>query len=582
MKKIVVGKPDIDEGSSSLQAGASCTQRCKAYTLPVGECGEIRLIDTPGILDTRGVDADADNMKHILAFLAGYEVLHAVCILLRPNEVRLTNSLKYSIVQLLEKLHKDASRNILFCFTNSRSTSYRVGDTLPLLRDMLKDIKVNIDLESKSSMYFFDSEAFRFQAILKHGEIQNDDEDYRDYQRSWKKSAEEASRLISHILTLEPHRLKDTLSLHRVRSMLESIQKPLRVLATNIQDNLQQMKKNREELQKGRGDVSSYINKLFIVEAYQKCVPLDHPQTVCTVKECEGSVCHEKCTPTETAVGMLESIEGIVIDKISRLDLTVAGLKFSDLVNSDTKVIRTVTGSTHDAVFCTNLSLFSGLCTVCNCPNIKHVRVNTKMEPATRTIEDENIKKVLEDTTSNMDKTESILKILERKEVAMQKENEVVVEAAALFAGFLQQNSIVTYHSVISEYYKAEKVKMERVGNKMRAKELDEILQLYQEKLEFFTNVCRVNFAEITEAKVNEQLEKLYKLELHGPQLKVWMAGIQSAAEVEENEAKAREVVYKAPVLPFNDAAGVHDGPHPKSLLESIAQRMLASAHILK
>ncbi|KAG0586681.1 hypothetical protein KC19_2G108400 [Ceratodon purpureus] len=575
-KKIVVGKPDIDEGGAKLQAGASCTQRCKAYTLPLGECGEVRLIDTPGILDTRGVDADADNMKHILAFLARYEVLHAVCILLKPNEVRLTNSLKYSIVQLLEKLHKDASRNILFCFTNSRSTRYKVEGTLPLLEDMLKDIKVNIDLRGDSSMYYFDSEAFRYQAIMKQGG-DFDEEEFKDYERSWNKSAGEAARLIGHISTLEPHHLKDTLSLNRVRSLLESIQQPLGQLTANIQDNLQQIKRTREEIEKGHGDERSYFSKLLIVETYQKTVALAHPEMVCTEKKCEGSVCHANCIPTETAMGMFENLEGNIMDKVSRLPVSFAGFNVSGLVNPELKLIRKLTGSTDDAVFCKELSYTSGKCKVCKCPNSRHMRVYTKMEPATRTIKDENIQKVLDDTTSITEKKESILKILERKEEAMQDENKVVVEAAALFAGFLEQNSIVTYHSAISDYYKEEKMKMKREGNLERAQELDEILQLYEKTVRFFT-MCRVNCTDagdsnITEARVNEELQKLYKLELHGPQLKAWMDKIERAAEFEENQAKARgEAVYKAPVLSTNNAAGVHDGSRPKGLREKIAQ----------
>ena len=583
--KIVVGKPDIDEGVASPQAGASCTQRCKAYTFPVGHpCWEIRFIDTPGILDTRGVDTDADNMKHILAFLAGYEVLHAVCILLRPNEVRITNSLKYSIIQLLEKLHKDASPNILFCFTNSSSTRYRIGDSLRLLEDMLKEIKVNINLRSNSSMYFFDSEAFRFQAIVKQGG-DYDEEDYRDYERSWNKSAEEASRLISHILTLEPHRLKDTLSLNRVRSMLESIQKPLGDITANIQDNLQQIKKTKEELQKGLSDISSYSHKLYIVEAYQETVSLPHPQTVCTEKKCEGKVCHEKCSPTETALGKIETIEGMIVDTVSRLNVSYAGFSVSGLVDPKLKVIRKLTGSTDDAVFCIKLPYFSDKCRACECPNSRHIRVSTQMKPATRTVIDENIQKVLDDTTSDMDKKESILKILERKEEAMQGENRVVVEAAALFAGFLEQNSIVTYHSAISDYYKEEKMKMKHEGNEKRAQELNEILQLYEKKLRFFTDLCSFGAGDsnITEATVKEELEKLYKLELHGPHLKIWMDGIESAAVSIEDQAKARgEAVYKAPVPSYNNAAGVHDAKRPKNLRENLAQMWPRRAPILK
>lgn len=33
-RKIVVGKPDSDEGGAKIQTGASCTQKCKAYTFP--------------------------------------------------------------------------------------------------------------------------------------------------------------------------------------------------------------------------------------------------------------------------------------------------------------------------------------------------------------------------------------------------------------------------------------------------------------------------------------------------------------------------------------------------------------------
>ena len=284
---------------------------------------------------------------------------------------------------------------------------------------------------------------------------------------------------------------------------------------------------------------------------------------------------------------MVENVEGIIMNQVSRLSVSYVGFSISRLVDPEFKLIRKLTGSADDAVFCKNLSYSSGKCRVCKCPNSRHIRVNTTMEPATRTIKDKNIQKVLDDTTSTMDKKESILKILERKEEAMQDENKVVVETAALFAGFLEQNSIVTYHSAISDYYKEEKMKMDCEGNSKRAKELDDILQVYEERLRFFT-MCRVSGTDagdsnITEARVNEELQKLYKLELHGPELKAWMDNIESAAVLEEKEAKARgEVVYKAPVLSSNNAAGVHDGPRPKNLGERIAQGWRSRPHILK
>ncbi|KAG0625565.1 hypothetical protein M758_2G065300 [Ceratodon purpureus] len=584
-KRIVVGEPGEYDGFRELQAGESCTERCEAYKFPLGECGEVRFIDTPGILDTKGVDADEDNIKHTLAFLARYEVLHAVCILLRPNEVRLTNSLRYSIFHLLEKLHKDASRNILFCFTNSRSTHYTNGSTLPLLKDMLKD-EVNIDLRSKSnSTYFFDSEAFRHQVIRREGG-HLEELVFKDCESSWEQSANEVVRLIGHISTLEPHHLKDTLALNRVRSLLESIQQPLGQLAADIQDNLQQIKRVREEiLEKGHDDARTYINKLIIMVAYyQTTVDLAQPQMVCTEKTCElqGRVCHEDCNCTETASNMPDKLEEIIEQfKVPRLPES-SGLE--DPVNL-MKCIRKFTRSrAYNAVFCKELSKFSGKCRVCKCPNSRHMRVRTKMVRTTRNV---IILKVLDDTASTMEKKATALKTLERKEETMEDEKKVVMEAAALFAGFLEQNSIVTYPSADPDYYKEEKTKMKCQGNSEREKELKKNLQLYEESLKNFT-LCRVNCTDagnsnITEARINEELQKLYKLELHGPQLKKWMDSIESAAVFEENEAKARgEEVFEAPVLSINNAAGVHDGTRPRGLREKIAQELHSRSHILK
>jgi len=220
-KKVSIGEPDNYKRPPNGQAGGSYTQECKAYVFPFGESLSIWLIDTLGIADTRGANVDSENMKNVLIFLSQYDVLHAVYILLKPNEVRLISSLKYSIIKLLEKLHKDASSNILFCYTNSRITNFVAGDTLSLLKEMLQLGSTSIDSVNlkksftKKTMYFFDSEAFRFQAMVKNG-MTFTGRETEEYGRSWEQSNKEAERLIMHILELKPHYIKDTLSVNRV------------------------------------------------------------------------------------------------------------------------------------------------------------------------------------------------------------------------------------------------------------------------------------------------------------------------------------------------------------------------------
>ena len=85
------------------------------------------MIDTPGIADTDGADQDKRNFNNTLAYIANIREIHAICILMRPNSIRLTTHFKYCIGQLLTRLHKSAAKNIVFCFTNSRASLYQGG-----------------------------------------------------------------------------------------------------------------------------------------------------------------------------------------------------------------------------------------------------------------------------------------------------------------------------------------------------------------------------------------------------------------------------------------------------------------------
>ena len=105
-------------------------------------------------------------MRNLLDFIAKYKEIHAICILLKPNNSRVGVVFKYCILQLLTHLDKSASRNIIFLFTNARGTFYKPGDSAPSLLTMLKAIKEKpsyVDSKfTKETTYCFDNEAFRF------------------------------------------------------------------------------------------------------------------------------------------------------------------------------------------------------------------------------------------------------------------------------------------------------------------------------------------------------------------------------------------------------------------------------------
>lgn len=90
-----VGEEKNADGNENLSLNSrSGTRGCKSYRYQFGG-GNIRLIDTPGLVDTEGVDKDQENMEHILTFIGKYKNIHGICILLRPDEERLNDVFKF-------------------------------------------------------------------------------------------------------------------------------------------------------------------------------------------------------------------------------------------------------------------------------------------------------------------------------------------------------------------------------------------------------------------------------------------------------------------------------------------------------
>ena len=200
------GKGDDANNEDFDHPGQSVTQHCRPYVFDLkdDQSKKLRIIDTPGFGDTRGLDRDDYNMAHILEYIKNLSHLNAVCFLIKPNESRLNIFFRSCLTQLLTLLDPKDLENILFCFTNCRSTFYTPGNTAPLLKKMLTSLpNVNIPFR-KDNTFCFDSESFRYLVSLQNN-VRFSTQDREDYEMSWTKSATEARRLIQHICnTLKP------------------------------------------------------------------------------------------------------------------------------------------------------------------------------------------------------------------------------------------------------------------------------------------------------------------------------------------------------------------------------------------
>ncbi|CAG8599691.1 5398_t:CDS:2, partial [Gigaspora rosea] len=291
-----------DAISGEVEVLISCessTQECGAYVFHADENKIIRLIDTPGIGDTRGIEYDKKNFENTLKCINQYDYLNGICILLKPNNARLNIIFKYCIQELLSHLHKSAKDNIVFCFTNTRGTFFRPGDTLPVLKRQLNEIQKNSDIEikiCKDTIYCFDNESFRFLAAVKEGMAFTDKEIFAV---SWEKSSEESMRLLQYIINCTPHKLIDTISLNNARQIVAILYKPLVEVNRNIQENISHIEKLKKEIQRTDISIEELKSKLYIPDIKLEIKSLDRPKVVCTSSNCQkcdkiAESCHIK------------------------------------------------------------------------------------------------------------------------------------------------------------------------------------------------------------------------------------------------------------------------------------------------
>ena len=405
--------------------GESATQRTVVYRIPLGDEMMLRLIDTPGIGDTRGIAYDILNQEDILATLHHIDKLHGVLILLRPTNARLNIMFRFCITELMSHLHRDATDNICFGFTNTRGSNYSAGDTYNPLKSLLSEYEgANISL-SYHNTYFFDSESFRFLAALSETNV----ELFRreDAERSWERSVKESKRLLEHWSTLPGHRVKSTLSLNKARDVLLAIRKPLDDVTKAAEKTIQLSLQNIEELRGASMSRAELESKLYIETVIIESIPLPKPRMVCTHCACQaisksktgdvyfehGNGCHEECHAPW-------GIRGLGGSFLLTCRVFECGLR------------RT--------------------CKHCSHHWTTHQQINSVSRPKTVRKINPNIQAMMKSVVSATELKAAGLQGLEQFIAECEAKKQLLTEASAQFGRYLRSNSIVTFNRERVEY----------------------------------------------------------------------------------------------------------------------------------
>ncbi|KAF8861053.1 hypothetical protein BDZ45DRAFT_545728, partial [Acephala macrosclerotiorum] len=431
---IQVGPSDVDEVSGVK--GNSATQKATAYPIYIG--GKlIRLIDTPGIGDTRGYEQDKQNMVHTLSVLKNYECLHGILILLKPNNSRLGVMVRFCINELLTHLHVDAAQNVVFGFTNTRATMFTPGDAVGPLKEQLSSYQGIIPGLFGRTTYCFDSEGFRYLAARKEPDGL-DLGNLPDYRRSWEHSAQESQRLMDYIGQRNPHLVKSTVGLAETRDLINRMVQPMAELIKAVTKTIANNQKAMDELSKTQLTDAELKTRLNITKTGVEAEELKAPYTVCDNPACVSRV-------AGPAGG-----ESVILRK--SLCHSPCGLK-EIIINKPGA--KGITGC---------WAFNKGVCKTCKHAPEDHLHIMVLWKEKTENAIDPNVQASLNANATTAQIQSAQVIALRQRISEFQNEKDLLEEAQAKFSHYLEKNSITVYNDVTVEYLehliKDEKAKM--------------------------------------------------------------------------------------------------------------------------
>ncbi|CAI2171856.1 14214_t:CDS:10 [Funneliformis geosporum] len=488
-KTIKIGEDDSNEQLDHV--GMSATQGCKSYLFQADNNVYIRLIDSPGIGDTRGIDQDKKNFENILKYLGHHKYLNGICILLKPNQSRLNVIFKFCIQELLSHIHKNAKDNIVFCFTNARGTFYRPGDTLPALKSQLNELKERSGVEiktNKDTMYCFDNESFRFLAAIKGGIIFTE-EDEKSFAESWKRSVDESFKLFTYLASSKPHKIKDTLSLNHARKIVIVLSKPLAEIGQLIQVNISLIREQQNDIENFSQSIEQLEDRLYIPQLDLEPVQLGYPRTVCT----------SKCCVEVLTIGENNSLKKKNYKTHCHTRCYLDNVECNVVNNSALQKCN---------------AMRDGICKKCGCIWDKHMHISYENRHVIKHIVDLNIENQIKETKSFQEKKKAIIEDKQKRIDQLKNEQQIITDINVQFAQFLRQSAIAIFNNAYADYLdhfiEQEKIK------KNRKKE-------YMEKIEAINKAIENNdpsVPPVSPEDISNLEEQLYTLPINGHTLK--------------------------------------------------------------
>ncbi|KAI1496342.1 hypothetical protein F5X99DRAFT_75594 [Biscogniauxia marginata] len=517
-------KIDSSNSEKDGSKGQSATQLTSVYAVDMGNT-RVRLIDTPGIGDTRGLDQDNENMTDILRVLRTYNNLHGILILLKPNAARLTVMFRFCIKQLLTHLHRTAANNIAFGFTNTRGSNYKPGDTFKPLDSLLAEYKEAKMGLFEHNVYCFDSESFRYLAARKKG---IDMGFYEENRRSWEYSVTECRRLVKHFQDITPHQVRSTINLNETRNTIIRLTEPMAMLAEKIKASIDVNNDQIKELREYKLNRKQLEQRLFVQKESLEAHEMDQPRTVCT---------HSSCVEVRSDFGGREEAT-IIYKTMCHRPCYLNGVDRNMKGHSDLQKCQAMNGS--------------GMCNRCGHSWMDHMHIYYEYRPMSYKHRDETVDRDLIRNATDIQLKEEAIQMKVTAIEEFQLEYRQVQEAAIQFGFFLKRHAITPYNDATIEYVDMlldqERVKIHSGGSKKRLINLEKYKAEHLQRVDALKKAMEEGDSSklLDDGGIQQLVEGLYGLPHFGKDLR----------DIVKNQEKAAEATYRERT--YNVSAGSH------------------------
>lgn len=497
---------------------APCAVQPLVYPVVV-EQSTIRLINTPSVGDNRSYSYDKKNMAEILSTIKNYNELHGIVILVDNEMARRTTVFRYCMKELLAHLSRHAVPNIVFGFTATRSSNYTPGMRFePLSKILEEHPAAGLCLENETT-YCFDSETLRYLAKLNSGLDTGHSDDIR---QSWDHSRREAFRLMKHFSKQLPHHVTNTIGLNQCRLLLtEVLVKPLQSITRATKFNPQICEDKKAQISILRERSAALLRLLRVNKVQLRPVALEKPRMVCTNANC---------------------------------------VDYRDDGSGEGRVVTVYKTICHDGCYLTNVrpdeiaspgflkcEIFdnSGQCTQCNHPQQQHMHVLYNLEEKVVTVVDSEVEAHLAGCAEEIRLLETALKDFETLQNECHGERVEVERVMQRLAGLLEHNSIVLYNDATLQYLDEVLIpNASRTSRRLNAREsrrnYETFVGMIQRNLDL-APAEQLRYT-ISEEKIQQQLEQLYKMKHFGAQIKQACAGVATMYVKQAREARPYKV----------------------------------------